>query len=238
MKAAIFEKPGLENLKIKQDIEEPKITDRDVLIKVKMSGVNPIDHFTVSGVRETKPMPHIPGAETAGEVEKTGKHVTSVKQGDRVVVYGKVFDGTCDMCQRGIPSQCRNRTAIGITGHPGAFADYLALSSRNLHIVPDSVSDDSAVFVEPLAAALHFSPDGRLVLANWGWAFKIWDAETTRTSGSRDRRGVGGSGGGTGLVLSMGMASSDSTAAFADRIATAGEAVYCGAAIRHERRRR
>jgi NADPH:quinone reductase-like Zn-dependent oxidoreductase len=60
MKAAIFEKQGIENLKIKQDIEEPKITDHDVLIKVKMSDVNPIDHFTISGVTGTKPIPHIP----------------------------------------------------------------------------------------------------------------------------------------------------------------------------------
>ena len=43
MKAAIFEKPGLENLKIQEDIEKPKITDHDVLIKVKATGVNPID---------------------------------------------------------------------------------------------------------------------------------------------------------------------------------------------------
>jgi NADPH:quinone reductase-like Zn-dependent oxidoreductase len=82
MKADIFEKAGLENLKIKQDIEEPKITDHDVFIKVKMSGINPIDHFAISGARETKPIPHIPGAETAGELEKTGKHVTSMKRGD------------------------------------------------------------------------------------------------------------------------------------------------------------
>jgi NADPH:quinone reductase-like Zn-dependent oxidoreductase len=77
MKATIFEKPGLENLKIKLDIEEPKITDHDVLVKVKMAGINPIDHFAISGTRETKPILHIPGAEIAGEVEKTGKHVTS-----------------------------------------------------------------------------------------------------------------------------------------------------------------
>src|SRR5215469_3593679 len=51
MKAAIFEKPGLENLKIKHDVEQPKITDHDVLIKVKMAGVNPIDNTTVSGTR-------------------------------------------------------------------------------------------------------------------------------------------------------------------------------------------
>jgi len=91
MKAAIFEKPGLENLKIMEDIEEPKITDHDVLIKVNLSGVNPIDHFTVSGVRGPKPIPHIPGAETAGEVENIGKHVTGLKVGDRVVVYSRVL---------------------------------------------------------------------------------------------------------------------------------------------------
>ena len=42
MKAAIFEKPGLENLRIKQDTEEPKITEYDVLVKVKMAGINPM----------------------------------------------------------------------------------------------------------------------------------------------------------------------------------------------------
>ena len=73
MKAAIFEKPGLENLKVKLDIEEPKITDHDVLIRIKMSGVNPIDHFAISGIRETKPMPHIPGAEAAGRGRKDWK---------------------------------------------------------------------------------------------------------------------------------------------------------------------
>jgi len=57
MKAAIFEKPGLENLKIKHDVEQSKITDHDVLIRVKMTGVNPIDHITISGTREVKPIP-------------------------------------------------------------------------------------------------------------------------------------------------------------------------------------
>ncbi|MGA9152130.1 MAG: alcohol dehydrogenase catalytic domain-containing protein [Candidatus Nitrosopolaris sp.] len=72
MKAAIFEKPGLENLKIKDDVELPKITDHDVLIRVKMAGVNPVDHITVSGTPEIKPLPHIPGAETSGVVEEVG----------------------------------------------------------------------------------------------------------------------------------------------------------------------
>ena len=72
MKAAIFEKPGLENLKINHDVELPKITDHDVLIRVKMAGVNPVDHITVSGTPEIKPLSHIPGAETSRVVEEVG----------------------------------------------------------------------------------------------------------------------------------------------------------------------
>jgi NADPH:quinone reductase-like Zn-dependent oxidoreductase len=97
MKAAIFDKPGLENLKIRHDVVQPKITDYDVLIRVKMAGVNPIDHIMVSGIREIKPLPHIPGAETSGVVE-VGQHVMSLKRGDRVIVHNKLFDGICDMC--------------------------------------------------------------------------------------------------------------------------------------------
>jgi NADPH:quinone reductase-like Zn-dependent oxidoreductase len=74
MKAAIFEKPGLENLKIMHDVEQPKITDHDVLIRVNSAGVNPIDHSVVSGTRPIKPVPHIPGAETTGVVEEPGRH--------------------------------------------------------------------------------------------------------------------------------------------------------------------
>ena len=138
MKAAIFEKPGLENLKIIQDIEEPKITDHDVLIKVNLSGVNPIDHFTVSGVRAPKPIPHIPGAETAGEVENIGKHVTSLKEGDRVVVYSRVFDDTCDMCLNGYEMLCRSGGIIGIMTN-GGFAEYIAVPEKNVFKIPNDI---------------------------------------------------------------------------------------------------
>jgi len=138
MKAVIFEKPGLENLKVKLDIEEPKITDHDVLIKVKMAGVNPIDHFAISGVREIKPIPHIPGAESAGEVEKTGKHVTSLKQDDRVVVYGRVFDGTCDMCLNGYEMLCRSGGIIGVMTN-GGFAEYIAVPEKNVFKIPNDI---------------------------------------------------------------------------------------------------
>ena len=138
MKAAIFEKPGLENLRIKQDIEEPKITDHDVLVKVKMAGINPIDHFAISGAREIKPIPHIPGAEIAGEVEETGKHVSSLTQGDRVVVYPRVFDGTCDMCLKGYEMLCRSGGIIGVMTN-GGFAEYVAIPEKNVFKIPNDI---------------------------------------------------------------------------------------------------
>jgi NADPH:quinone reductase-like Zn-dependent oxidoreductase len=70
MRAAVFERQGLEYLNIKEDVEQPTITDHDVLIKIKATGVNPIDYFTVSNAVGIKPLPHIPGAEVTGIIEK------------------------------------------------------------------------------------------------------------------------------------------------------------------------
>jgi threonine dehydrogenase-like Zn-dependent dehydrogenase len=59
----------------------------------------------------------------------------------------------CETCRRGFPTHCPQRTVLGILNHDGAFADFIAVPQRNLHLVPDSIPDDVAVFTEPLAAA-------------------------------------------------------------------------------------
>ena len=138
MKAAVFEKAGIENLKIKHDVEQPNVPDHDVLIRVKMGGVNPIDHITVSGTREIKPLPHIPGAETSGVVEEVGQHVTSLKRGDRVIVHNKVFDGICDICMSGDDMLCRNGGLIGVVTN-GGFAEYMAVPEKNVFKIPDGM---------------------------------------------------------------------------------------------------
>jgi threonine dehydrogenase-like Zn-dependent dehydrogenase len=63
--------------------------------------------------------------------------------------------GQCDLCRGNDPRHCPDRTALGIRGRDGAFAEYLSLPPGNLLIVPDKVSDRQAVFTEPLAAALE-----------------------------------------------------------------------------------
>ena len=59
----------------------------------------------------------------------------------------------CSTCLAGRPTHCPHRTTIGIAGHDGAFADYVAVPQHNLHLVPDAVPTDMAVFTEPVAAA-------------------------------------------------------------------------------------
>lgn len=61
----------------------------------------------------------------------------------------------CSTCAAGRYTHCPNRTVLGIQGRNGAFSEYFQLPAANLHEVPENVSDDAAVFVEPLAAALR-----------------------------------------------------------------------------------
>jgi D-arabinose 1-dehydrogenase-like Zn-dependent alcohol dehydrogenase len=128
MKAAIFENPGLENLRVMDNVKEPQLTGHhDVLIRVKVAGVNPIDNFEVSGALP-KLIPlsnHIPEAELSGVVEKVGSHVNNLSKGDRVIIHNKVFDGACDMCLNGLDMICRNGGLISVITN-GGFAKYIS----------------------------------------------------------------------------------------------------------------
>jgi len=73
--------------------------------------------------------------------------------GKRVVGEINLACGRCEWCERGLGRHCPQRTVLGIVGHPGAFQEFFTLPERNLHVVPDAVPTEAAVFVEPLAAA-------------------------------------------------------------------------------------
>lgn len=86
--------------------------------------------------------------------------VAEVVEADRRELIGKRVVGEinlacrhCEWCQRGLGRHCPNRTVLGIVNHPGAFAEYLTLPEANLHVLPDSMPLEIAVFAEPLAAA-------------------------------------------------------------------------------------
>jgi threonine dehydrogenase-like Zn-dependent dehydrogenase len=74
-------------------------------------------------------------------------------EGKRVVGEINLACARCDWCRRGLGRHCPNRTVLGIVNHPGAFAEFLTLPERNLHVLPDEMPLEHAVFTEPLAAA-------------------------------------------------------------------------------------
>jgi alcohol dehydrogenase len=92
----------------------------------------------------------VPGHEFVGEVVDAD---TKELVGKRVVGEINLACGHCSWCKRGLGRHCPTRTVLGIVRHPGAFREFLTLPESNLHVVPDSIPDDLAVFVEPLAAA-------------------------------------------------------------------------------------
>lgn len=145
MRAAVFDKPGIENLKVMDNVEKPKLANPDnVLIKVKVAGLNPIDNVVVSGsIPTVRPIPHIPGAEVSGIVEEIGSEVSGLKKGDRVVIHNKVFDGKCDMCLSGLDMICRNGGLISVITN-GGFAEYIVVPQRNVFKIPDDMDWDLA----------------------------------------------------------------------------------------------
>ncbi len=100
-----------------------------------------------------------PGHEFCGEVIAADNPELL---GRRVVGEINLACGKCEWCRRGLGRHCPKRTVLGIFGHPGAFREFLTLPDRNLHVVPESISSEEAVFVEPLAAACEILDQVRI----------------------------------------------------------------------------
>ena len=94
----------------------------------------------------------IPGHEFVGVVE-SAPEPDRAWIGKRVVAEINIGCGQCDWCRRGVKEHCVSRTVVGIRGRGGAFAELVSVPAGNLHEIPDSIDDQTAVFVEPTAAA-------------------------------------------------------------------------------------
>lgn len=92
----------------------------------------------------------IPGHEFVAEVSQADSPSLI---GRRVVGDINLACHACPWCAKGLARHCPNRTVLGIVNHPGAFSEYFTLPERNLHVVPDAIPTERAVFTEPLAAA-------------------------------------------------------------------------------------
>ena len=119
----------------------------EAVVKVSMAGICGTDLEILHGYMSYE---GVLGHEFVGVVvESQDKDIV----GKRVVGEINVGCENCDSCKNGMQRHCPNRSVLGILNREGAFAEYLALPERNLHVIPDSITDEQAVFVEPIAAA-------------------------------------------------------------------------------------
>src|ERR1051326_4957944 len=130
-----------------RDIPRPRRPEGFSLLRLVAAGICNTDlelargYYGFSG---------IPGHEFVAEVVEAD---TPALAGRRVVGEINLACCCCDWCRKGLGRHCPHRSVLGIVRHPGAFQEFFTLPEANLHVVPDDVATERAVFTEPLAAA-------------------------------------------------------------------------------------
>jgi threonine dehydrogenase-like Zn-dependent dehydrogenase len=162
MQAVVFESGSIS---VRDDVPEPQPGERESRVDVRCAGICATDLALARGYMGFE---GVPGHEFVGVA------VDGPFAGQRVVGEINAGCGTCAGCRAGDPRHCPRRTVLGILGRSGAFAERLVLPTRNLHLVPDGVSNEAAVLAEPLAAAwqlttqIEITPGMRALVAGDG----------------------------------------------------------------------
>lgn len=155
--------------RLRRDLPVPRAKPGHSLIKVKYANVCSTDREILKGYRPD--FQGVMGHEFVGTVTETDNPDL---KGKLVVGELNTGCGQCWYCSHGLEKHCQTRTAIGIDGADGCFAQYLVLPDHLIHVVPEGLAPEQAVFAEPLAAALeitqqvHIRPDSRVAVTGDG----------------------------------------------------------------------
>lgn len=170
-------------LKLDSSRRAPQADDRTAVVKVRLAGICSTDLQIFNGYMGFR---GIPGHEFVGSVtEGPGDFA-----GKRVVGEINFGCGQCEFCARDLSRHCPNRSVMGILNADGAFAEYVSVPTANLHVVPDSISDQEAVFTEPLAAAfeilaqIQLNPGDEVLIVGDGKLGNLC-AQVVRLSGAK-----------------------------------------------------
>jgi threonine dehydrogenase-like Zn-dependent dehydrogenase len=137
---------------LRDDYPVPPVESGGALLRILLAGICSTDLEVVRGYAG---FGGVLGHEFVGVVEDVGADVDRQWIGRTVVGAINIGCGECDMCRSNGPEHCPNRQALGIHNRDGAFAELMTIPVGNLFEVPDGVSDEAAVFTEPLAAAVR-----------------------------------------------------------------------------------
>lgn len=171
MKALVYDNNPGEGLKLIKDYKNPVLKAGEALIKTTLMGICNTDEEITKGYMGYK---GVLGHEFTGVVTDVFNDTDKSWIGKRVV--GEINAGCkkCKWCASGLERHCPNRGTLGIWQKEGCFSEYFTLPVSNLLEIPDGVSDEEAVFVEPLAAAyeiieqVHIKPTDRVALLGDG----------------------------------------------------------------------
>lgn len=159
MKAIVVHKPGEVSC---AEVEKPKPGPKEVLAKVSYSGICGTDVEIYKGAKSlTKDSvvkyPVRIGHEWSGIVEAVGSEVTDVKPGDRVISDTDYTCGECEDCKSGNYRKCKHLRSLGTVGNfkDGAHAEYIVNHHWHMHKLPDGLSLEEAVLVEPATIAYN-----------------------------------------------------------------------------------
>ncbi len=152
MKAVQIASP--EQLKI-VDVEKPVIDNRNnVLIRMTAAGICGSDVGIYHGTNAAATYPRIIGHEMVGRVAEIGASVTGLKVGDRVIVNQVTSCGECYPCRMGRVNVCDHLAVRGV--HiDGGYQEYIAVPEADCYLLPDSLSDEDAVMIEPTTIAIQ-----------------------------------------------------------------------------------
>ncbi len=151
MKAAVFERPGTIMVK---DVPIPEISDHEVLIKVKYTGICGTDWSIYTGKYSADKLPLIAGHEFSGVIEEVGKGAVDLSEGDRVTADINMSCGHCFYCKKGLVLNCPEFTQLGIHTN-GTFAEYVKVPWRGVHKLPSGMDFKLGAFVEPTSCVIH-----------------------------------------------------------------------------------
>ncbi len=157
MKAAVL--TGLRRVEVRNVPDPDFRNDTDVLVRVAAAGICGSDiHYFKEGKIGDQVVEHplIVGHECAGTVERAGPAVRNLGPGERVAVDPAIACGACDQCLAGRPNTCRRLLFLGTPGQvSGTFCERIVMPERNCHPLPDTLTFEEGVLVEPLSIALH-----------------------------------------------------------------------------------
>ncbi len=137
-----------QRLSYREDLPRPEPGPDEALLRVLTAGICRTDLELLRGYQDFR---GIPGHELVAVVEQGPDELL----GARVVSEINIGCGLCPSCRKGLAGHCSHRQALGIRGRNGACTQWCTVPVANLHVVPGQITNDEAVHVEPLAAALR-----------------------------------------------------------------------------------